>query len=67
MPILIFSAQDKLQTLMNYNLYASSKFRRGILSIIHQRKNHKLDEWSKDFINWAKSLPYAKELLFLEG
>lgn len=39
----------------------------NILSIIHQRKNHKLDEWSKDFINWAKSLPYAKELLFLEG
>lgn len=38
----------------------------NILSIIHQRKNHKLDEWSKDFINWAKSLPYAKELLFLE-
>lgn len=39
----------------------------NILSIIHQRKNHKLDEWSKDFITWAKSLPYAKELLFLEG
>lgn len=39
----------------------------NILSIIHQRKNHKLDEWSKDFINWAKSLPYAKELLFFGG
>lgn len=48
---------------MNYeNLY----------SMIRQRKNHKLNEWSgKDdpdltnFINWVKTLPYAKEFLFL--
>lgn len=38
----------------------------NLLSIIHQRKNHKLTEWSVDFINWAKTLPYAEELLFLE-
>lgn len=38
----------------------------NILSMIHQRKNHKLTEWSVDFINWVKSLPYAEELLFLE-
>ena len=38
----------------------------NILSMIHQRKNHKLTEWSVDFMNWAKSLPYAKELLFME-
>lgn len=38
----------------------------NILSMIHQRKNHKLTEWSIDFINWAKSLPYANELLFME-
>lgn len=37
-----------------------------VLNMIHQRKNHKLTEWSVDFINWAKSLPYAKELLFIE-
>lgn len=30
-----------------------------------QRRNHKLIEWSESFINWAKSLPYSNELLFL--
>jgi hypothetical protein len=39
----------------------------NILSMIHQRKGHKLTEWSKDFIEWAESLPYAKELLFYKG
>jgi len=39
----------------------------NILSMIHQRKDHKLTEWSKDFIEWAGSLPYAKELLFYKG
>lgn len=41
--------------------------------MVHQRKNHKLNEWSgadhpenTNFINWAKSLPYADELLFLD-
>lgn len=28
-------------------------------------KTHKLTEWSIDFINWARSLPYAEELLFM--
>ena len=44
----------------------------NILNIIHQRKNHKLNEWSgvdnpanENFIKWAKTLPYADELLFL--
>lgn len=31
-----------------------------------QRRNHKLSEWSKSFIDWAKSLPYANELLFVD-
>ena len=31
-----------------------------------QRRNHKLTEWSKSFIDWAKSLPYANELLFVD-
>lgn len=30
-----------------------------------QRRNHKLTEWSVDFMNWARSLPYAKDLLFM--
>lgn len=38
----------------------------NLLSMIRQRKNHKLSEWSIDFINWVKTLPYAEELLFLE-
>ena len=38
----------------------------NLLSMIHQRSHHKLTEWSVDFINWAKTLPYANELLFLE-
>lgn len=28
-----------------------------------QRKNHKLTEWSIDFVNWVKSLPYSEELI----
>lgn len=27
------------------------------------RKNHKLTEWSVDFIKWVKTLPYAQELI----
>ena len=54
---------QKRTVTMNYeNLY----------SMIRQRKDHKLNEWSgKDnaelpnFISWAKTLPYADELLFL--
>ena len=37
----------------------------NVLNIIKQRKNHKLSEWSRSFIDWAKQLPYANELLFL--
>jgi hypothetical protein len=31
-----------------------------------QRRNHKLTEWYKSFINWARSLPYAKQLIFID-
>ncbi len=31
-----------------------------------QRRFHKLTEWSIDFIEWARSLPYAQELIFLD-
>lgn len=31
-----------------------------------QRRNHKLREWSKSFIDWARSLPYAQELIFID-
>ena len=43
----------------------------NIRSMVHQRMNHKLNEWSgKDdgslpnFIAWARTLPYAEELIF---
>lgn len=38
----------------------------NILNMVHQRRNHKLTEWSESFITWAKSLPYADELLFIK-
>lgn len=38
----------------------------NILNMVHQRKNHKLSEWSVDFISWSRSLPYAKELIFID-
>lgn len=38
----------------------------NLLSMIKHRKNHKLIEWSTDFMAWVKTLPYAEELLFLE-
>ena len=38
----------------------------NILNMYRQRKNHKLTEWSKSFIDWVKTLPYAEELICLE-
>lgn len=38
----------------------------NVLNMVHYRKNHKLSEWAKSFIYWAKSLPYANEFLFLK-
>lgn len=37
----------------------------NIFNMIKYRREHKLTEWSKSFIDWAKSLPYAGEMLFL--
>ena len=31
-----------------------------------QRRNHKLSEWSEEFIKWARGLPYAQELIFID-
>lgn len=36
------------------------------LNMYRQRKNHKLSEWSKSFIEWVKTLPYAEELICFE-
>jgi len=37
----------------------------NVLSMVCQRKCHRLTEWSEMFIDWARTLPYADELLFL--
>ena len=37
----------------------------NVLNMCQQRKGHKLKEW-EDFREWAKTLPYAKELIFLK-
>lgn len=31
-----------------------------------QRRNHKLTEWFRSFIDWARSLPYAQQLIFID-
>lgn len=31
-----------------------------------QRRFHKLSEWNKDFISWARKLPYANQLIFID-
>ena len=31
-----------------------------------QRRFHKLTEWSNAFIDWARTLPYAQELIFID-
>lgn len=45
----------------------------NVLNIVRQRKNHKLNEWSgidkpnvPNFISWARTLPYASELIFID-
>lgn len=38
----------------------------NLLSMYHQRRNHKLTEWSVDFINFIKLLPYASDFLILD-
>ena len=48
--------QTRTVTMTYENLYA----------MVHQRKNHKLSEWSEHFINWVRKLPYAQELIFID-
>jgi hypothetical protein len=36
----------------------------NVRNMVQQRRNHKLTEWSESFIGWAKTLPYAQELIF---
>lgn len=56
--LLPMSYRYKSMITMNYE---------NILNMIQQRKNHRLTEWSHDFIEWAKGLPCSSELLFFNG
>lgn len=39
----------------------------NLRSMYFQRRNHKLDEWREGFVEWVKTLPYAKEFIIFEG
>lgn len=39
----------------------------NVINMYRHRVNHKLNEWSKSFIKWVESLPYAKELIILDA
>lgn len=31
-----------------------------LANMYHQRKNHRLPQWSKDFVDWVETLPYSE-------
>jgi len=39
----------------------------NIRAMYFARRNHKLSEWSTEFINWVETLPYAEELIMIKG
>lgn len=38
-----------------------------LANIARSRRGHKLDEWSVEFMDWMRSLPYAEDLIFETG
>lgn len=45
----------------SYNQRSTVQLNYAVLrNMYHSRKNHKLDEWSADFCNWVKTLPYSE-------
>ena len=45
----------------SYNQRATVLLNYAVLrNMYHNRKNHKLDEWSQGFTKWVKSLPYSE-------
>ena len=49
---------QKRTTTLNYQVLRQMYF---------DRRHHKLTEWSKSFVEWVKTLPYAEELIMYEG
>lgn len=45
----------------SYNQRATVQLNYAVLrNMYHNRKNHKLDEWSQGFTKWVESLPYSE-------
>ena len=38
----------------------------NIRAMYFARRNHKLTEWSREFMNWIKTLPYVDELIMVD-
>lgn len=38
-----------------------------LANIARSRRDHKLDEWRVEFMDWMQSLPYAEDLIFEKG
>ena len=38
----------------------------NVRNMYRHRKNHKLSEWSKSFVEWVEALPYSNELIMLD-
>lgn len=49
---------QKRTTTLNYQVLRQMYF---------DRRYHRLTEWSKSFVEWVKTLPYAEELIMYEG
>lgn len=50
----------------NYTFSFSTNYAQLRNMYIQRVKNpHRLKEWTEDFANWLKTLPYSKELIFL--
>lgn len=48
----------------SYNQKATVQLNYAVLrNMYHGRKNHKLNEWSVDFCNWIKTLPYSELII----
>lgn len=54
---LLPSSYNQLRTVtMNYE---------NVVSMIHQRENHKLDEW-REFVKCLRDLPYLERIIEVE-
>ena len=48
----------------SYNQRSTVQLNYAVLrNMYNSRKNHKLDEWSVDFCNWVKTLPYSELII----